>query len=127
MAKKKQFAGKKTKLAKLPLTQALANHLEGGTCSVAPITPPSSSFRKVPLTWDEVRAGHQDALAGTFLFLVRELTDLTSRLQSDPDLAVMANYRIYLPPRVPGSAPLARALREARDNLIHLQSLMSHL
>ena len=36
MAKKKQFAGKKTKLAKLPLTQALASQVEGG----APFAPP---------------------------------------------------------------------------------------
>jgi hypothetical protein len=126
MAKKKQFAGKKTKLAKLPLTQALANHLEGGASSVLPSTPPSSFLKKAPIMWDEVLAGHRDPLAATFLFLVRELADLTSRLQSDPDLAVMANHRLYLPPQVPRPAPLAQALREARDSLRHLQSLLSH-
>jgi len=125
MAKKKQFAGKKTKLAKLPLTQALASRVESGTTSVAPLSTPSYSFGQAPRTWDEVLPGVGEPLLATFLFLIRELADLTSQLQSSPDLAVMTNHRIYLPPRVPGYKPLVQALREARESLKDLRNLLS--
>jgi hypothetical protein len=125
MAKKKQFAGKKTKLAKLPLTQALASRVEGGTTSAAPVSPPSYYLGKLPSTWDEVLPGVGEPLLATFLFLIRELADLTSQLQSSPDLAVMTNHRIYLPPRVPGYAHLVHALREARESLKDLRNLLS--
>jgi hypothetical protein len=124
MAKKKQLAGKKTKLAKLPLIQALASQVEGGTASAAPLTPPAYPFRKSTLTWDEVLPGVGNPLPATFLFLVRELADLTSQLQSSPDLAVMTNHRIYLPPRVPGYTQLVQALREARESLQDLRNLL---
>jgi hypothetical protein len=120
MAKKKQFAGKKTKLAKLPLTQALASQVEGGSLS----TPPLSPIRRQPLTWDEVFAGRGEPLVGAFLFLVRELADLTSQLQSNPNPSV-ANPRIFLPPRVPGHTRLAHALSEARESLRDLKGLLS--
>lgn len=125
MAKKKQFAGKKTKLAQLPLTQVLASRVEGGTTSTAPVSPPSYSFEKLPLTWDEVLPGVGGPLLATLLFLIRELADLTSQLQSSPDLAVMTNHRIYLPPRVPGYKHLVQALREARESLRDLRNLLS--
>jgi hypothetical protein len=121
MAKKKQFAGKKTKLAKLPLTQALASQVEGGL----PSAPPLSPIRRQPLTWDEVFAGRGEPLVGAFLFLVRELADLTSQLQSNPNPSV-ADPRIFLPQRVPGHTRLAHALYEAQESLRNLRGLLSH-
>ncbi len=124
MAKKKQFAGKKTKLAKLPLTQALASQVEGRGPSTAPSAPPLSPIRRLPLTWDEVFAGRGEPLVATFLFLVRELADLTSQLQSNPNPSV-ANLRIFLPQRVPGYNRLVHALCEARESLRDLKGLLS--
>jgi hypothetical protein len=124
MAKKKQFAGKKTKLAKLPLTQALASQLDGGEISPAPLTSAPTPFRPRPLTWDEVNAGQGEPLGATFLFLVRELTDLTHKLQSNPDTAQI-NHRFSLPKRVPGHRRMAHALREALESLRDLQGLLS--
>ena len=125
MAKKKQFAGKKTKLAKLPLTQALASQVEGGAPSATSSTPPQSPIRRLPLTWDEVFVGRGEPSAAVFLFLVRELADLTSQLQpnSNPSLV---NHRIFLPLQVPGYSHLVHALREARESLRDLQDLLSH-
>jgi hypothetical protein len=124
MAKKKQFAGKKTKLAKLPLTQALASQVEGGVYSVDPYTLPTTS-RRMPLTWDEVLAGRGEPLVTAFLFLVRELADLTSQLQSPPDPSKI-NDRIFLPNRVPGHTRMVHALREARESLRDLKLRMSY-
>ena len=119
MAKKKQFAGKKTKLAWLPLTQALTQ-AEGGATS-SPPRPPLSLLASEPLTWDEVSAGCGEPLAAAFLFLVRELADLRLAMQSSPRPGE-ANYRIYLPDRVPQPPGIMQALRQARESLQDLQS-----
>ena len=126
MAKKKQFAGKKTKLAKLPLTQALASQVEGGAPSVAPFMPPPSPSKQLPLSWDEALASHGEPLVAAFLFVVRELADLTSQLQSSPAPSVI-NHRIFLPHRVPGHTRMVHALREARESLRDLKGKLSSL
>jgi hypothetical protein len=124
MAKKKHFAGKKTKLARLPLTQALTSQAEGGaTLSPAP-RPLLSLSTQVPLTWDEVSAGRGGPLAAAFLFLVRELTDLKLALQSPPG-PTAPNYLIFLPDRIPQSPGIIQALHQARHSLQDLQSLLS--
>ena len=120
MAKKKQFAGKKTKLAWLPLTQALTSQAEGGATS-SPPRPPLSLLASEPLTWDEVSAGCGEPLAAAFLFLVRELADLRLAMQPSPRPGE-ANYRIYLPDRVPQPPGIMQALRQARESLQDLQS-----
>jgi len=125
MAKKKQFAGKETKLAKLPLTQALTSQVEGGAALSPPSPPPLSLFTQTPLTWDEVSAGRGGPLATTFLFLVRELADLKLALQGSPGSAA-ANHRSYLPGRVPQTPGIMQALRQARQSLRDLKSLLSH-
>jgi hypothetical protein len=122
MAKKKQFAGKKTKLAKLPLTRALTGQTEGG----ATLSPPSplSPEPQAPLTWDEVKAGRGGPLAAAFLFLVRELADLKWALQSSSG-PMVANHRLYLPHRVPPPPGIRQALRLARESLRDLQMRLS--
>jgi hypothetical protein len=125
MAKKKQFAGKKTKLARLPLTQALTSQAEGDATLSPPPARSLALFAQAPLTWDEVSAGRGGPLVAAFLFLVRELTDLKSALQASPGPA--ANQRIYLPDRVPQPPGIKEALRQARQSLQDLQGLLSHL
>jgi hypothetical protein len=125
MAKKKQFAGKKTKLARLPLTQALASKAEGGASLSPSPTPLLSFFTQVPLTWDEVGAGRGGPLVAAFLSLVRELADLKSALQSTQGPSVV-NYRAFLPDRVPPHPRIMKALRQTRQSLRDLQSLLSH-
>jgi hypothetical protein len=126
MAKKKQFAGKKTKLAKLPLTQALTSQAEGAATLSPPPPRSLSLFTPAPLTWDEVGAGRGGPLAAAFLFLVRELTDLRSALQASPGPAA-ADHQHYLPHRVPQPSGIKAALRQARQSLRDLQGLLSHL
>lgn len=124
MAKKKQFAGKKTKLARLPLTQALTSQAEGGA-TLSPPRPSLSLLAPEPRTWDEVNAGRGGPLAAAFLFLVRELADLKLALQSFPGPDA-ADPRIYLPDRVPPPAGIMQALHQARQSLQDLQSRLSH-
>jgi hypothetical protein len=126
MAKKKQFAGKKTKLAKLPLTQALANQAEDMGQASSSRPPSLLGFDRVSPTWDEVSADGGDSLAAAFIYLVRELADLKFRLQSTPDLP-LDNPRTFLPPRVPHPLKLAHDLNQARQSLLDLQGLLSQL
>lgn len=125
MAKKKQFAGKETKLARLPLTQALTSQAEGGA-TLSPPRPALSILAPEPLTWDEVSAGRGGPLAAAFLFLVQELADLRLGVQSSPRLPEV-NYWIYLPDRVPQPPGIMQALRQARESLQDLQSQLSPL
>ncbi|MBU4232422.1 MAG: hypothetical protein KKD99_12340 [Proteobacteria bacterium] len=125
MAKKKKFAGKETKLARLPLTQALTSQAEGGA-TLSPPRPSLSLLASEPLTWDEVSAGRGGPLAAAFFFLVRELSDLRLAVQSSPGPAE-ANHRIYLPDRVPQPPGIMQALRQARQSLQDLQTQLSHL
>jgi hypothetical protein len=125
MAKKKQFAGKETKLAKLPLTQALTNQAEEEATLSRPSPSAFGLFTPPPLTWDEVNAGGGEPLAATFLFLVRELTDLKSALQTSPS-PPSGNHQIYLPDRVPQPPGLLQALRQVRQSLRDLQIFLSH-
>jgi hypothetical protein len=124
MAKKKQFAGKETKLARLPLTQALTSQAEGGV-TLSPPRPSLSLLAPEPLTWDEISAGRGGPLAAAFLFLVRELADLRSAVQSSPGTAE-ANYQIYLPDQVPQPPGIIQALRQARQSLQDLQTQLSN-
>jgi len=125
MAKKKQFAGKKTKLARLPLTQALASQAEGGA-SLSPAPSPSLSlFSQLPRTWDEVRAGRGGPLVAAFLSLVRELADLKWELQSSLGPPAV-NHRAFLPDRIPPHPRIMQALRQARQSLQDLKSRLSH-
>ena len=125
MAKKKQFAGKKTKLAKLPLTQALTSQSEEGADLASP-RPSLSLLAPETLTWDEVSAGRGGPLAATFLFLVRELADLRLAMQSSPGVPE-ANHRMYLPHRVPEPPGIILALHQARESLQDLQTRLSPL
>jgi hypothetical protein len=116
MAKKKQLAGKKTKLAKLPLTQALAGQTEEPAPWGPPPGPPPVAARQLPWTPEEA--------AAVYLQLVQELTALKSQLQ--PGSA-------RVPPPPPGLAPLQMppphqiigVLRQAREGLQDLQRLLS--
>jgi hypothetical protein len=125
MAKKKQFAGKKTKLARLPLTQALANQLEGGA-SGSPL--PTSSLAlstQLPLTWEEIEVGRGEPLMTAFISLVRELAELQAELRA-PLGSPAVNLRTFLPDRLPPQPQVRRALHQARQSLLDLQSLLSH-
>jgi hypothetical protein len=124
MAKKKQFAGKETKLARLPLTQALTSQAEAGA-TPSPPRPSLSLLAPEPLTWDEVSAGRGGPLPAAFLFLVRELADLRLVGQTSPGPAE-ADHRIFLPGRVPQPPGIMQALRQARESLQDLQTQLSH-
>jgi hypothetical protein len=119
MAKKKQLAGKKTKLAKLPLTQALANQAE----EPAPWGPPPAP-RQLPFTWEEAQAGVAGPLAALYLQLVRELATLRFTLLPAAARG-LDRPQDSLPAQVPPASRIRGALRLAREDLQTLHQLLS--
>jgi len=85
MAKKKQFTGKQTKLAKLPLTRALAGQ---GNAQATWDPPPAESpgrGRISSSTADGIAAA-DGSLAAAYLYLLQELTALRSHLNAQSEL-----------------------------------------
>ncbi|MBM4294567.1 MAG: hypothetical protein FJ126_06630 [Deltaproteobacteria bacterium] len=114
MAKKKQLAGKSTKLAKLPLTQALARRAEEQLRERAlpadtSISPPHEGRAHGPL-------------AAAYLYLLQELTALHRQLTpgSNPP-----SPHHSLPYHLLGAPEIKRALTLARQGLHELQHLLS--
>jgi hypothetical protein len=123
MAKKKQLAGKETKLAKLPLTRALI-----GQEPEAAGQPGSEDVAAAPLPIlpeQLVTEEELSPLAEVYLYLVQELVDLQVCLNSGPN-----------PPHFPKEAPalwqlpdpllMELALWRARQGLRELQTFLSH-
>jgi hypothetical protein len=109
MAKKKQLAGKTTKLAKLPLTQALAEQS-------------GEAGRRLPS--DSQIQGGPEPLGAVYLHLIRELTTLLAQLQAEP-AASPTSYRTFLPPQIPKPEQLRQSLLLARQGLQDLHLLLS--
>jgi hypothetical protein len=106
MAKKKQLAGKTTKLAKLPLTLALVEHSEEAGRQAPPV-PPSH--------------GSAEPLGAVYLHVIRELTSLLCQFQAE----VADQYQPLLPPHVPKPQQLRQSLLLARQGLRELHLLLS--
>jgi hypothetical protein len=140
MAKKKQLAGKKTKLAKLPLTQVLAGQAEEASpwgppadplAALAPLAPPAApeqpAARQLPFSWEEAQEGAAGPLAAAYLHLVRELAALRSQLQPGAARGTGGGGSNpgSLPPQVPPPRQILGALRLARAGLQDLHRLLS--
>ncbi len=114
MAKKKQLAGKKTRLAKLPLTQVLASQTEG-TAPWGPLLSPAfSGSRQLFSPGEKAAEGGGGPLPATYLYLFQELTALRSQLQpaaaGTPENAVP-------PPQLPEPHRLKLAIKQARKGI----------
>ena len=112
MAKKKQLAGKSTKLAKLPLTQALARRAEEQLREQAPRADN-------PPTLGDTASG---PLAAVYLYLLQELAALRRQLTPGPE---PASPLPSLPYHLFGAPEIKRALTQARQGLHELQQLLS--
>lgn len=122
MAKKKQLAGKTTKLAKLPLTQALTGQ-EEETAPWGPAGVASTPASQRALLSRDPDAEALKPLAAAYLYLIQELTTLRSHLLPPANPPILTP-----PPTLPRDLPdrhrLARALRQAREGLRDLHTLL---
>ncbi len=108
MAKKRQLAGKTTKLAKLPLILALVEQSEGSGGAASAATPRETA----------------EPLGALYLHLIRELSFLLSQLQAGPQTLALSP-RALLPPHIPQPQEIRLALRLTQQGLQDLQVLLS--
>jgi len=111
MAKKKQLAGKTTKLAKLPLTRALAEQS-------AVVAWPAASAPQA--------RGTGEPLGAVYLHVIGELISLLDQLQTNPE-ALRQHHRSILPPLIPNPQQLRQTLRLAQQGLQELHQLLSRV
>jgi hypothetical protein len=127
MAKKKQLAGKKTKLAKLPLTQVLASQGEEIAPRGMPLDTPHLPALGVPFSREGAGEGGGQGAAGplaeVYLHLVKELAALKSQLQ--PAAATPAGWLQSLPSQAPAPHRIRLVLRQVREGLQDLHRLLS--
>jgi hypothetical protein len=124
MAKKKQLAGKKTKLAKLPLTQVLAQQVGEAAPWGPPPAPPEPEPRQLPLTWEQAEEGAAGPLASAYLQVVQELAALLAELPRPPGKPAWTP-EVPLPATIPPTLRLKQALRQARKDLGDLERFLS--
>jgi hypothetical protein len=132
MAKKKQLAGKKTKLAKLPLTQVLAGQAEELAPGGSPLAPPRAATPRLPFSGENVGEGGwgwgwkaaAGPLAQVYLHLVQELAALRSQLQPAAAAAPGEGQRL-LPVQAPPPERMLLMLRRAREGLLDLHRILS--
>ena len=112
MAKKKQLAGKTTKLAKLPLTQALVEQAEESGRLEAPALAAFPSHAP------------GEPLGAVYLHVIKELSSLLSQLQTEAG-GPLPQGQALLSPHVPKPQQLRQSLRLAQQGLTELNQLLS--
>jgi hypothetical protein len=124
MSKKKQLSGKKTKLAKLPLTETLSRHMEG-TVDDAPVVVPKVEISQPAFSWESLEAGAAGLLTAAYVLVVQDLMNLKNEVPWTSD-------EVLSPGDIQPTTPLPpqqvkQALREAKEDLSDLYRLLSGL
>jgi len=124
MAKKKQFAGKQTKLAALPLTRALAEkNGEGGAWEELQ-TSAGTSPRQLLLSMERTGEDSLSPLAAAYLQILHELAILQADLGPGAPSAPTSPEPWSLA-ALPHPRNLKQALSQAREGLQDLHRLLS--
>lgn len=121
MAKKKQFAGKKTKLASLPLTRVLEEKVGDEDHWVELQTSASTGPRQLLLSLERKAEELCEPLAVAYFQVLQELTVLQADLEPDTPPAPAT----LPPPAIPEPENLKQALLQAREGLQDLHRLLS--
>jgi hypothetical protein len=123
MAKKKQFAGKQTKLAALPLTRALAEKTGTGDVWEELQTSGATGSRQLLLSME--RTGEESGpLAAVYLQVFQELAGLHADLGA-ASRAAASPPEPLAPGATPSAGSLIQALSQAREGLLDLRRFLS--
>lgn len=123
MAKKKQFAGKKTKLAELPLTRALEQKAGDEAVWAELQTSATTGSRQLLLSLERSGAGAAGPLAAAYFQVLEELTVLQADLKADAGSHPFPDS--WQPPAPAPPQNLEQVLRQAREGLQDLHRLLS--
>jgi hypothetical protein len=123
MSKKKQFSGKKTKLAKLPLTEALSRQMQEPADKTPPPVAPEIINQQQTFSWESLEEGAAGLLTAAYCLVVQDLLSLKNEVPWASEQVLAAQDIL---PKSPLPAPqVKQALRQAREDLSDLYRLLS--
>jgi hypothetical protein len=122
MSKKKQLDGKKTKLAKLPLTEALSRQMEEPASS-SPVVVPEMKNAQPTFSWESLEEGAAGLLAAAYALVVQDLLSLKKEVPWASE-EVLPPVQIVPTTTLPAHQ-VKQALRQAKEELSDLYRLLS--
>jgi hypothetical protein len=123
MSKKKQLTGKKTKLAKLPLTKALSQQLEEPRPFATTVATPEPEAQQLPLSWERLEEGAAGLLTAAYALVVQDLLSIQAEFPWAGEEPLSTEE--ILPTVTPPAHRVKQALRQAREELSDLHRLLS--
>ena len=123
MSKKKQLTGKKTKLAKLPLTKALSQEMEEKRPVDTAVAAPEPEAQQLPLSWERLEEGAAGLLNAAYTLVVQDLLSIKADFPWAGEEPLSPEQ--ILPTTMPPTPQVKQALRQARDELTDLHRLLS--
>jgi len=122
MSKKKQLSGKKTKLAKLPLTEALSRQMEEAEPEL-PVAAPRLEKAQPTFSWESLEEGAAGLLAAAYALVVQDLLDLKNQVPWTSE-EVLPAVEVQPSTNLPAHQ-VKQALRQAKEELSDLHRLLS--
>jgi hypothetical protein len=123
MSKKKQLSGKKTKLAKLPLTEALARQLEEPAHNPPPVAAPKLESAQPTFSWESLEEGAAGLLAAAYALVVQDLLSLKREVPWASE-EILSLVEVSPSTTLPAHE-VKQALRQAREELSDLYRMLS--
>ena len=122
MSKKKQLDGKKTKLAKLPLTEALSRQMEE-PANNSPVVVPEVKSVQPTFSWESLEEGAAGLLAAAYALVVQDLLSLKNEVPWASE-EVLSSVQIVPTTTLPAHQ-VKQALRQAKEELSDLYRILS--
>ena len=122
MSKKKQLDGKKTKLAKLPLTEALSRQMEE-PANNSPVVVPEVKSAQPTFSWESLEEGAAGLLAAAYALVVQDLLSLKNEVPWASE-EVLSSVQIVPTTTLPAHQ-VKQALRQAKEELSDLYRILS--
>jgi hypothetical protein len=122
MSKKKQLSGKKTKLAKLPLTEALSRHMEEPVPEPPEVVPKLEKVQPT-FSWESLEDRAKGLLAAAYALVVQDLLDLKNEVPWTSE-EVLSSMEVQPSTNLPAHQ-VKQALRQAKEELSDLHRLLS--
>lgn len=127
MSKKKQLTGKKTKLAKLPLTRVLSQNLSPEDAWEPPpagAAPSEAESLQLPLSWEQLEEGAQGLLAAAYVLILKDLLTLKA-VFADGAGEKPVPFRPDMAAEPPPPTLVKQALRQVKVDLGELAQILA--
>jgi hypothetical protein len=122
MSKKKQLDGKKTKLAKLPLTEALSRQMEE-PANNSPVMLPEVKSAQPTFSWESLEEGAAGLLAAAYSLMIQDLLSLKREVPWASE-EILSSVEVVPTTTLPAHQ-VKQALRQAKEELSDLSRILS--